>query len=84
MAELLIELLSEEIPARMQAKAHDDFWRLISEGLTDNKIDHDRIEVYEGPRRLALVAIGLPTAQPDVNEEKKGPAVSRRPSTNDK
>ncbi|HVY98132.1 MAG TPA: glycine--tRNA ligase subunit beta [Dongiaceae bacterium] len=75
MAELLLELFSEEIPARMQARAADDLKRLVAEKLKAAGLAFTRAESYATPRRLALVVDGLPTAQPDVKEEKKGPRV---------
>ncbi len=75
MAELLFELLSEEIPARMQAKAAADLKRLVSERLKTAGLTFSAVESYATPRRIALVAEGLPDKQPDVSEEKKGPKV---------
>src|SRR5579862_7685402 len=75
MAELLLELLSEEIPARMQAKAGEDIVRLVGDALKAQGLPTTSIAAYVGPRRVALVADGIPAAQPDVNEERKGPAV---------
>jgi glycyl-tRNA synthetase beta chain len=75
MAELLLELFSEEIPARMQARAAEDLKRLITEKLKAAGLSFTRADAYATPRRLALVVDGLPTAQPDVKEEKKGPRV---------
>jgi glycyl-tRNA synthetase beta chain len=75
MAELLLELFSEEIPARMQARASDDLKRLVTEKLKAAGLTFTRADAYATPRRLALVVDGLPTAQPDVKEEKKGPRV---------
>ncbi|GAB2176459.1 glycine--tRNA ligase subunit beta [Dongia sp. agr-C8] len=75
MAELLLELFSEEIPARMQARAADDLKRLVTEKLKAAGLSWTRADAYATPRRLALVLDGLPTAQPDVKEEKKGPRV---------
>jgi glycyl-tRNA synthetase beta chain len=75
MAELLIELFSEEIPARMQAKAAEEFQRLVTTKLHDNGLHFTLARTYVTPRRLALVVEELPTAQPDVKEEKKGPRV---------
>lgn len=75
MAELLIELFMEEIPARMQVRAGDDFKRLVTDKLTAAGIGFDRAEAHSTPRRLALVVDGLPTAQADVRDEKKGPRV---------
>ena len=75
MAELLLELLSEEIPARMQARAADDLKRLVCDGLKAASLDFTEARAYVTPRRLALVVEGLPDRQPDVTEEKKGPKV---------
>ncbi len=73
MAELLLEILSEEIPARMQARAADDLKRLVTQGLKDAGLDFSKAEAFATPRRLALVVDGLPEKQPDVSEERKGP-----------
>lgn len=73
MGELLLELLSEEIPARMQARAAADLKRLVCAGLDEAKLAYDRAESFVTPRRLALVVGGLPAMQPDVTEERKGP-----------
>ncbi|MFN3231963.1 MAG: glycine--tRNA ligase subunit beta [Alphaproteobacteria bacterium] len=75
MAELLLELFSEEIPARMQARASDDLKRLVTEALKDAGLTFDKAEAFATPRRLALVVDGLPLAQPDVREERRGPKV---------
>lgn len=75
MAELLLELLSEEIPARMQARAAEDLQRLVTEGLKAAGLSFTKAEAFATPRRLALVVEGLPLAQPDLREEKKGPRV---------
>jgi glycyl-tRNA synthetase beta chain len=75
MAELLLELLSEEIPARMQARAAEDLKRLASERLTAAGLIFTRAEAFVTPRRLALVVDGLPARTPDLKEEKKGPHV---------
>ncbi len=75
MAELLIELLSEEIPARMQARAAEDLKRLVVEGLKTAGLSFDAARAFATPRRLALVVEGLPLAQPDISEEKRGPRV---------
>ncbi|MGF1592598.1 MAG: glycine--tRNA ligase subunit beta [Kiloniellaceae bacterium] len=73
MAELLVELFSEEIPARMQARAADDLKRLVCDGLKAASLGFDSATAFATPRRLALVVAGLPAQQPDVIEEKKGP-----------
>ncbi|KAA5607051.1 glycine--tRNA ligase subunit beta [Roseospira marina] len=73
MAELLIELLSEEIPARMQRRAADDLRRLVTEGLKKAGLAFETAQAFCTPRRLALAIDGLPLAQPDTREERKGP-----------
>ena len=55
MAELLLEVLSEEIPARMQGRAANDLKRLIADGLKGAGLAYSRLDAYSGPRRLALV-----------------------------
>jgi glycyl-tRNA synthetase beta chain len=75
MAEFLLEILSEEIPARMQGRAADDLHRLVTEGLAANGLAFEAARAYVSPRRLSLVVEGLPVAQPDVSEERRGPRV---------
>lgn len=75
MPDLLLELLSEEIPARMQAQAAKDLERLVVGALSDNGLLFDGARAFSGPRRLTLVVTGLPPKQPDVSEERKGPRV---------
>ncbi len=75
MAELLLEIFSEEIPARMQARAADDLARLLGDGLKAQALNAGRIEAHAGPRRIVVVADGLPETQPDSAEERKGPQV---------
>ncbi len=75
MPELLLELLSEEIPARMQLRAAEDLKRLFIERLKGSSLTFTDARVYVTPRRLTLVVDGLPEKQPDVVEEKKGPRV---------
>ena len=75
MAELLLELFSEEIPARMQARAAADLRRLASDALKAQDLGFDTAESYATPRRLAFVVDGLPTRRPDRREEKRGPRV---------
>ncbi|HYM30332.1 MAG TPA: glycine--tRNA ligase subunit beta [Candidatus Cybelea sp.] len=75
MAELLLELLSEEIPARMQTRAADDLKRLVGEALLGAGLKFSSARAFSTPRRLTLVVEGLPEAQPDVTEERKGPRV---------
>jgi glycyl-tRNA synthetase beta chain len=73
MPELLIELFAEEIPARMQSRAAEDFKRLMTEKLTAAGLGFTEARSYVTPRRLALVVEGLPERQPDVTEERRGP-----------
>jgi glycyl-tRNA synthetase beta chain len=73
MAEFLLEILSEEIPARMQGKACDDLRRLVCDELKKAGLSFETAQAHATPRRLALVIDGLPTEQPDVREERKGP-----------
>jgi glycyl-tRNA synthetase beta chain len=75
MPELLLELFSEEIPARMQLRAAEDLRRLAVEKLTAAKLAHNGARTFVTPRRLTLVVDGLPARQPDIVEEKKGPRV---------
>ncbi len=75
MAEFLLELFSEEIPARMQARAAEDLQRLVTDGLAKAGLSFASAKSFVTPRRLVLVVDGLPTAQPDVSEEKRGPRV---------
>ncbi|MFZ5835479.1 MAG: glycine--tRNA ligase subunit beta [Pseudomonadota bacterium] len=75
MAQLLLELFSEEIPARMQARAAEDLQRLVSDGLKAAGLPFDAAKCFVTPRRLCLVADGLPLTQPDREEERKGPRV---------
>jgi glycyl-tRNA synthetase beta chain len=75
MAELLLEILSEEIPARMQGRAAEDLKRLVCEGLGKAALEFSKAEAFVTPRRLALVVEGLPLRTPDLKEEKKGPRV---------
>ncbi len=79
MSDFLLELLSEEIPARMQAKARNDFARMFAEGLTAAGLSNDGITTYSTPRRLALIAKGLPASTRAVSEELKGPRTSAPP-----
>src|SRR5882672_9809176 len=75
MAELLLELLSEEIPARMQTRAAEDLKRLVGDGLKAAGLSYAEARAFATPRRLALVVDGLPVARADVSEEKRGPRV---------
>ncbi len=73
MPDLLLELFSEEIPARMQAGAARDLERLMIGALTDRGYLFEGIKAFAGPRRLTLAITGLPAKQKDVREELKGP-----------
>jgi glycyl-tRNA synthetase beta chain len=73
--ELLLELFSEEIPARMQLRAAEDLRRLVVDKLAAAQLAHDGAQAFVTARRLALVVAGLPLAQKDVAEEKRGPRV---------
>jgi len=73
MAQLLIELFSEEIPARMQGGAARDLERMAAERLKAAGLTYDALTTFAGPRRLTLVVEGLPAATPDREEEVKGP-----------
>ncbi len=75
MAELLLELFSEEIPARMQTKAAADLARLVSDGLKAAGLEFENCQPFVTARRLALVVDGLPVSQPDTKEERRGPRV---------
>ena len=75
MSELLLELFSEEIPARMQARAAEDLKRLVGEGLEAAGLTSDGARAFATPRRLTLVVDGLPDGSPEVREERKGPRV---------
>ena len=79
MADFLLELLSEEIPARMQAKARNDLARMMAEALASAGLKHDGITTYSTPRRLVLIARGLPAATEAVAEELKGPKTAAPP-----
>ncbi|MBG0803482.1 glycine--tRNA ligase subunit beta [Methylocystis sp. H4A] len=75
MSDLLLELFSEEIPARMQRQAADDLKRLVTNALVDRGLTYEGAAAYATPRRLALQVVGLPSRQPDLREERKGPRV---------
>jgi glycyl-tRNA synthetase beta chain len=75
MAELLLELLSEEIPARMQTRAADDLKRLLCDGLKGAGLAFSNARAFATPRRLTLVVDGIPTMRADVSEERRGPRV---------
>src|SRR5258707_13325040 len=75
MPDLLLELFSEEIPARMQAKAAEDLKKMVTDRLVDAGLVYDGAKAFATPRRLALFVQGVPAKQPDLKEEKKGPRV---------
>ena len=76
MPQLLLEIFSEEIPARMQQGAARDLERMVSDRLKAAGLTWEALTTYAGPRRLTLVIDGLPTATPDREEEVKGPRAS--------
>jgi glycyl-tRNA synthetase beta chain len=76
--ELLLELLSEEIPARMQRRAIDDLVGLVRDKLAAADIPAAKIEGHVTPRRLVVIADGIPARQPDREEERRGPRVGAR------
>lgn len=75
MPELLVELFSEEIPARMQRKAAEDLKKAVTNALVDAGLVYEGAKAFVTPRRLALTVTGLPARSPDTREEKKGPRV---------
>ena len=75
MADLLIELFSEEIPARMQARAAADLKRLMTDALVEAGLTYAEAGAFSTPRRLALALTGLTTASAPRREERKGPRV---------
>jgi glycyl-tRNA synthetase beta chain len=75
MPDLLLELFSEEIPARMQARAAEDLRKLVTDRLVDAGLVYEGAKAFVTPRRLAPAVQGVPVRQPDVKEEKKGPRV---------
>jgi glycyl-tRNA synthetase beta chain len=75
MPDLLIELFSEEIPARMQPRAAEDLRKLVTDKLVAAGLVYEGAKAFATPRRLALTVQGVPAHQPDVKEERKGPRV---------
>ena len=73
MAELLVEFLSEEIPARMQRRAAADLELLLTRALQENNLEHGSVDLRATPRRLAIRIDGLPETQPSRTVERKGP-----------
>ncbi|MCP5036936.1 MAG: glycine--tRNA ligase subunit beta [Rhodobacteraceae bacterium] len=75
MADLLIEIFSEEIPARMQTRAADDLKKLVTDGLVSAGLTYGDAAAFSTPRRLTLALGDLPATSPDTSEERKGPKV---------
>jgi len=75
MPDLLLELFSEEIPARMQAKAAEDLRRMVTDKLVAEGLIYEGAKAFATPRRLALTVHGIPARQSDLKEERKGPRV---------
>ena len=75
MPDLLLELLSEEIPARMQARAAEDLRKLVTDRLVEAGLAYEGAKAFVTPQRLTLAVYGIPARQPDIKEEKKGPRV---------
>src|SRR5215204_4734442 len=75
MPDLLLELFSEEIPARMQRRAAEDLRKLVTDALVERGFVYEAAVAYATPRRLALHVVGLPAKGKDVREERKGPRV---------
>lgn len=73
MSDLLIELFSEEIPARMQARASEDLKKMVTDGLVEAGLTYAHAGAFATPRRLTLTIEGLLDKSPDVREERKGP-----------
>ncbi len=80
MPDLLLELFSEEIPARMQARAAEDLRKAVTDRLVDAGLAYEGAKAFVTPRRLALSVHGVPVRQPDMREEKKGPRVTAPPN----
>jgi glycyl-tRNA synthetase beta chain len=75
MPDLLFELFSEEIPARMQAKAADDLRRMVTDKLVAEGLVYEGAKAFATPRRLTLTVHGVPARQSDLKEERRGPRV---------
>src|SRR5438552_4919358 len=75
MPDLLLELFSEEIPARMQARAAEDLRKAVTDRLVAAGLVYEGAKAFVTPRRLTLAVQGIPAKQPDIKEEKKGPRV---------
>ncbi|HEX3936705.1 MAG TPA: glycine--tRNA ligase subunit beta [Xanthobacteraceae bacterium] len=75
MPDLLLELFSEEIPARMQGRAAEDLRKAVTDRLVEAGLVYEGAKAFVTPRRLTLSVHGVPVRQPDIREEKKGPRV---------
>ena len=75
MPDLLLELFSEEIPARMQQRASDDLKKLVTGAMVDAGLTYESARAFATPRRLTLSLVGVPVKSPDTLEERKGPRV---------
>ncbi len=75
MSDLLLELFSEEIPARMQRRAAEDLKKLVTDALVERGFLYEGAKAYSTPRRLTLHIVGLPVKGQDIKEERKGPRV---------
>jgi glycyl-tRNA synthetase beta chain len=75
MPELLLELFSEEIPARFQRRAAEDLKKAVTDALVEAGLLYEGARAFVTPRRLALTVVGIPARSPDLKEEKKGPRV---------
>ena len=83
MPELLLELFSEEIPARFQRRAAEDLKKAVTDGLVAAGLIYEGARAVVTPRRLALTVSGVPAASPDTKEDKKGPRVGAPPQAID-
>ena len=75
MPDLLLELFSEEIPARMQKQAGENLKKMVTDALVNAGLVYEGARAFATPRRLTLSVIGLPGSQPDIKDERKGPRV---------
>ncbi len=75
MPELLVEFLSEEIPARFQQRAADELKDKVLRLLDETRLTADSVETFVTCRRLGFVCAGLPVGQPDTRSERRGPRV---------
>src|SRR5271165_5376697 len=75
MPDLLLELFSEEIPALMQRQAAENLKRLVTTALVERNLLYEGAQAFVTPRRLTLHVIGLPAAQANLREERKGPRI---------